>query len=139
MPDPEETEREALARVNVRYVDVGHPSGERQPVDMEPREALIFALMGPRVVKTHNGTWKLARHEAEAFADAILAAGFRRLSEPEIRRDQAEKIRAAKAEGWERGRSDTIANHRPPLSGFDKRDNPYSATPSPETEQENKR
>jgi len=122
-PDPEATEREALAREIARF---------HQPV-WDWQAFNIACQCG------HRGTSvsQPGDFEAHVANEALIAA--RRLSESEMRRDQAEAVRAAKEEGWERGRSDTIADHRPPLSGFDKRDNPYFATPSPEMEQENTR
>lgn len=74
----------------------------------DDREALVQALMGPRVIRAAFGTWKLVTHEAEAFADAILA---------EFLPDHDERV---KAEAWDEG---LLVGQDP--YGFDTTDNPY--------------
>lgn len=47
-----------------------------------------------------------------------------------------EVIEKAKADAWDEGRAGAIADHRPPLSGFDNRPNPYRpVVASPETKE----
>jgi len=123
MPDPEETEREALA-VLLHATHCG--------------------------CKAYSGIGD-EDNVYEEMADAVLAAGFRRLSESEMRRDQAEKVLCEAAAEidtiyepselapWTLADSNAAIENSGPWSDWLRARAAAIATPSPETEQENMR